>query len=928
MNSLKLKGLIITILLVFCSTMILFAFSPEFHGNKKVDEQIFDSFTAEVRKLSPEKSIEAQRLPLVRVVVHLVDEDEPKLLEVGTNMIDLVAERVATRQQRFLQNISEKEFKVATTLSLQYAVAGYISYEGLRRLAALPEVKSIDLDNLNIPFTNEGRQLMNIDWVASNLGYDGTGITVGVIDSAFDYRHADFGGYNSFPNPVIVDGYDFSGNNSNIYPSNYNDGYHGTGVAGIVIRTAPGAQLVLAQVFPNAYDSVIANAINFMAQKQSDYNIRVINMSLGGGAFTSICSNATVGGAINNAVAAGIIPVAASGNDGHTNRMAMPACLPNVISVGSVFDVNNANYQPFWPANCSQNIRRQDERICYSNAASFLDIYAPSEEVITSQVFGGQSALGGTSSASPYAAAAIAILLQSEPSLYGNVDAVRQRLHDTGAPVIGDLGYGQRRIDLKEAIDGDGGGTDPGTDCTEQEFVSSDVPKNIPDNNANGVNSSLHISQSGTISSLKISVNISHTWRGDLKLKLRSPSGTEILFYDPPSNDSNNNIIGSMNLTQFNGENMNGTWTFNVSDHASQDTGSIQSWSLTICHEGTQTDPDPDPEPVINNFYANPGTITQGSSTRLYWSTSNTTSVEIVGIGTYSSSSGNIQVSPTASRSYTLRANGPGGQVQATTSVTVEQQTDDCTPQSFSFSSGDVPKAIPDNSPAGINSYLTVPGGIEDISNFSVSVNISHTYRGDLIVKLFSPAGKEFVIHNRSGGSANNVIGTFDTNIFNGDNASGQWRLFVSDNARWDTGTLNSWSIDFHACGDSDDTDPTDPPPDSNETFISSDTPLNIPDNNPTGITSTINVTRNSPANIVQVSVDITHTYIGDLIITLMTPAGNVVLHNREGGSTSNLSQTWNINYNGNNPHGQWRLKVEDRARFDTGTLDNWKIEF
>ncbi len=893
-----------------------FGLSKDFEGNKKVDGKIFQEIEQEIARIIPLKGEKAYEETLVRVVVHLADEDEPLLKDVGMGMISMVEENVARKQKEFLYKTDESDFRLATTISLQYSVAGYISYNGLQKLASMPEVKAIDFDNLNVPFTTQGRQLMNIDWVASNLGFTGSGIAVGVIDSAFDYKHAEFGGYSTYPNNIVVDGYNFSNNSSNIYPASWDDGYHGTGTAAIVRRVAPGAKLVLATVFPNAYDSVIANAINFMAQKQSQYNIRVINMSLGGGAYTSVCSNTTIGGAINNAVTAGIIPVAASGNDGYTSKISMPACLSNVISVGSVFDVNNANYSPFPPAYCSQSVRRQDERICYSNAASILDIYAPSEEVITAQVFGGTFALGGTSSASPYAAGAIAVLLEAVPSLRGDVNGVRQVLASTGATVIGDLGYGQKRIDVKSAIENSGGGTS-GCQGTEQEFASADVPRSIPDNNTAGVNSALYIPTGGTISALRITMNISHTYRGDLKLKLKSPSGTEILFYDPASNDSADNIVGYMDLTGFNGQSMTGTWTFNVSDHAAQDTGTINSWSLTICYDPVQTNP-----PVINSFYASPGTITEGSSTRLYWTTSNTTSVEVVGVGTYSSSSGNVLVTPASSRSYTLTATGPGGQVQATASVTVESSGSGCTPQSFSFSSSDVPKSIPDYNTGGVNSYLTVPANITDISNFTVTVNISHTYKGDLIVKLYSPSGKEFLIHNRAGGSADNVIGTFSTTVFNGDNASGQWRLFASDNARYDTGTINSWKIDFSACGES-----SSPPPEG-DLFQSGDTPLNIPDYSTTGVTSTINVSRATASYTVTINVNITHTYIGDLIVTLITPAGNVVLHNREGGSADNIVKSYQVNYNGNNPYGQWKLKVEDRARYDTGKLNSWSVQF
>ncbi len=912
----RFKGfvILIAVLLLFSSTG--FCLSRQFDGNKKVDQKVFDEMENEIAGIISKKGEKAYDETLIRVVIHLADEEEPLLSEVGMAMMDMVKENVSRKQKDFLNKVSESEFQLALNLTLQYSVAGYVSYNGLQKLAGLPEVKAIDFDNLNKPFTTQGRQLMNIDWVASNLGYTGSGIAVGMIDSAFDYKHAEFGGYSTYPNAIVVDGYNFSNNSTNIYPADWDDGYHGTGTAGIIRRVAPGAKLVLATVFPNAYDSVIANAINYMVQKQSEHNIRVINLSLGSGGYSSICSNSTIGGAMNNAVAAGIIPVAASGNDGYTNRISMPACLSNVISVGSVFDVANANYTPFYPAYCSQSLRRQDERTCYSNAASILDIYAPSEEVITAQVFGGTFALGGTSSASPYAAAAIAVLLEAVPSLSGDVNAVRSLLAQTGASVIEDLGYGQKRIDLKAAIE-DSGGTS-GCQGTEQEFASSDVPKSIPDNNTSGVNSVLNISAGGTIASLKITMNISHTYRGDLKLKLRSPSGTEVLFYDPASNDSADNIVGYIDIADFNGQPMNGTWTFNVSDHASQDTGTINSWSLTICYDPAQTDP-----PEINSFYASPGTITQGSSSRLYWSVSNSTGIEIVGVGTYTSSSGSVAVTPSSTRSYTLKATGPGGQAQATTTVTVES-SGGCTPQSFSFSSSDVPKSIPDYNTSGISSYLTVPPDITEISNFTVTVNISHTYKGDLIVKLFSPSGKELVIHNRAGGSADNVTGTFSTTAFNGDTASGQWRLFASDNARYDTGSINSWNIDFSACGES----ASPPPPSEDDIFQSADTPINIPDNNSSGITSLINVTRSSSANTVIISVNISHTYTGDLTVTLMTPAGDVILHNREGGSADNIIKSYQVNYNGNNPYGQWKLNVKDLASYDTGKLNSWSVQF
>src|SRR5262249_38284779 len=80
--------------------------------------------------------------------------------------------------------------------------------------------------------------------------------------------------------------------------------------------------------------------------------------------------------------------------------------------------------------------------------------------------------------------------------------------------------------------------TGNGGNCATGTFTSSNVPKSIPDNNATGVSSTLSVSGSGNVTAVSITVNISHTWRGDLTLDLRSPSGTSVRFFTPNPNDS------------------------------------------------------------------------------------------------------------------------------------------------------------------------------------------------------------------------------------------------------------------------------------------------------------------------------------------------------------------------------------------------------
>ncbi|MFH1278627.1 MAG: C25 family cysteine peptidase [Candidatus Eisenbacteria bacterium] len=111
--------------------------------------------------------------------------------------------------------------------------------------------------------------------------------------------------------------------------------------------------------------------------------------------------------------------------------------------------------------------------------------------------------------------------------------------------------------------------------------------------------------------------------------------------------------------------------------------------------------------------------------------------------------------------------------------------------------------AIPDNNPAGVSDVMTVNTGGATVSGVEVFVNITHTYIGDLIVRLTSPGGTTVVLHNRSGSSADNIYGWYpgtltpagDLADFIGDPCDGSWTLFVSDNASIDVGVLNAWCV-------------------------------------------------------------------------------------------------------------------------------------
>ncbi len=87
------------------------------------------------------------------------------------------------------------------------------------------------------------------------------------------------------------------------------------------------------------------------------------------------------------------------------------------------------------------------------------------------------------------------------------------------------------------------------------------------------------------------------------------------------------------------------------------------------------------------------------------------------------------------------------------------------------------------------------------IKSLSVSVKITHSHIGDLLVNLVSPAGAAIPLHEKSGGSADRLYKTYGSeshaalaSLLESD-AKGTWKLTVGDYAGGDTGTLDGWNL-------------------------------------------------------------------------------------------------------------------------------------
>ena len=144
-----------------------------------------------------------------------------------------------------------------------------------------------------------------------------------------------------------------------------------------------------------------------------------------------------------------------------------------------------------------------------------------------------------------------------------------------------------------------------GTTCEAGTFEAADVPMAIPDNNTTGIRSYLDVSGSGNVGTITISMHITHTYIGDVKAVLMSPSGTRYAVHNRSGGSADDIVVNDLQLGNFNGEPANGQWRLRVIDFAGFDTGTLDSWSLTItpdCGGGPKWSASEDPNvPLVDN---------------------------------------------------------------------------------------------------------------------------------------------------------------------------------------------------------------------------------------------------------------------------------------------------------------------------------------
>lgn len=366
--------------------------------------------------------------------------------------------QVGALNQQVLGAVGSTHFKVRHNYRNFAGFAGKVTAQGLEALKKDPRVQAIEQERILEPHLAQGIALMN--GMTYRAQYTGKGISIAICDTGIDTSHPALGG-GGFPNSKVIGGYDFGDSDSDPRP---NTQAHGTCCAGIAAGNlgsvgdyiggvAPEAKLYSLKISygtgGSATSAAMIGAWDWCVTHQWDdpaNPIMVVSTSFGGGSYTSYGDSASPGmtSAAQNAVAAGITIFASSGNDATPNAIAWPACISSVISVGAVYD---ADFSGLGYSNCSDVPARRDHVTCYSNAASFLSLLAPSHMATTTDLRGSAgydpgdytTSFGGTSAACPYAAGAAASLQSAAKALTGKYltpAQIRSTLQTTGDPVL------------------------------------------------------------------------------------------------------------------------------------------------------------------------------------------------------------------------------------------------------------------------------------------------------------------------------------------------------------------------------------------------------------------------------------------------------------------------------------------------------------
>jgi hypothetical protein len=594
--------------------------------------------------------------------LQIASENSPSVVQAA---VDARAAALSRLKSDVLYSVLNQDVEIIRDYShLPMVFARVRSADGLMSILSNPGIVGVYEDRKEKPFLSVALPFIGQPPVAAS-GKVGAGTTVAVLDTRIEYTRPEFGSCTSPGVPSscrVVAALDVASPPST-------DRSHGTNVAAIVAAVAPGTHIASLNVFGSdgqATDSDVITAINSAIANKAAFNVVAINLSLGSNSTNSTpCSNSVFTAPISNARAAGIITVAAAGNDGKAYFLAEPACVPKAVSVGAVYD---QNFGPSsWTENppCTDPSTGPDQVTCFSNDAQILTMFAPGAPITA----GGYTFVG-TSQATPFVAGSIAVLRSAFQS--DSLPQTIERLVGNAVQIVDPRsGYPKPRLNLLSAV------SPPSWGCNLQ-------PISLP-GTATGVllSNSCHaldanyvfyadvysfVGTAGQHVTINLNSNLFNTY-----LALVPPSGaatgTAVATSDSAEGSTLNSSI-SFTLTE------SGTWEIDVESSFPYVTGSY----LLSVTAGTQ------PPPPVAGFNFSPSSPMAGQTVSFTDVSSGSPTSWSWNFGDPASGASNTSAAQNPSHTFategtytvTLTASNAGGSSQASFPVVVAAATQGC----------------------------------------------------------------------------------------------------------------------------------------------------------------------------------------------------------------------------------------------------------